>query len=68
MMQMVELERTEDVGYARVREVYWITHYRMLQHPLTNVQHVNLRFVKSVLVRTPARLQRVLGGLAKPAE
>jgi hypothetical protein len=58
MISMSTLEQTEDLGLARVREVYWINHYRMLQHPLTNIQHANLRFVKNMLVRSPREVQR----------
>lgn len=30
------LETTEDVGYARIREAYWIQHFVSLHEPLTN--------------------------------
>src|SRR5579859_5228539 len=39
MVQMLELERVEDVTHARVREAYWIKHYVSLHHPVANVVH-----------------------------
>ncbi|HTI15184.1 MAG TPA: GIY-YIG nuclease family protein [Dictyobacter sp.] len=39
MPLMIELERTESITYARGREKYWIKHYAMLKHPITNIVH-----------------------------
>lgn len=35
---LVELERVENIAFGRVREQYWIAHYEMLKHPLTNIE------------------------------
>lgn len=48
----VELERTEDSGYARVREVYWIQHYISLGHLMNNEVHSEIKFIGKVLVRS----------------
>lgn len=52
MVQMIELERFEDRGRARVREIYWINHYIDLGHPLVNIQRSMPRLVSKVLVRS----------------
>jgi len=49
---MVELERTEDTGIARVREIYWINHYVALGHPITNIAHSVPKLINKVLVRS----------------
>lgn len=43
MVQMLELERAEHVIQARAREAYWIRHYTLLGHPITNVTHAKQR-------------------------
>jgi predicted GIY-YIG superfamily endonuclease len=49
IVQMLELERVERVTrkrartYALTREAYWIRHYNLLGHPLTNVTHARQR-------------------------
>ncbi len=51
---MVELQRTEDAGVARVREAYWINHYASLGHPMTNIVRSAPKIVGKVLVRSKA--------------
>jgi hypothetical protein len=52
MVQMLELERVEDLGRARVREAYWVNHYAELGHPLANIQRSVLRLIYKILVRS----------------
>jgi predicted GIY-YIG superfamily endonuclease len=52
MPYMVELQRTEDTGLARIREAYWIQHYISLGHPITNIVHSDIKFTGKVLVRS----------------
>lgn len=51
MVCMKTLETTEDIGHARVREVYWINHYQALKHPLTNIYTSEVKLHAKVLVR-----------------
>ena len=55
MPHMIELQRTEDTGFARIREAYWIQHYISLGHPITNIMHSDIKFTGKVLVRSKRR-------------
>src|SRR6266702_6836492 len=43
MIQMRHLEETEDIEHARIREEYWIKHYKMLKDPLSNMKNVHIK-------------------------
>jgi predicted GIY-YIG superfamily endonuclease len=60
LVQMVELERAEDLGTARIREMYWIQHYQHLQHPIKNIIHNNHKFAGKVIVRSNIASRRAV--------
>jgi hypothetical protein len=51
MVHMPIYEQTEDVGYARIREAYWIHHFEVLGAPLTNMKRLCYELKARILVR-----------------